>query len=195
MGNDKMIVTIISPGSAGKLVKSRFSNADEAWWFIHALVSKDVRIVTDLHKTLDTTDKDVPLGAPAIIVSFVGSSGKTFDEAEADSRARIKSGQAVFALLVHRRGKSYALTNEPGSKAWAVDIVHKALQSQQSLADGGASASAAAADVDLHFFDDAADHVDSVEKYTGAFAHLFDPEGGIPFDQFTKSKAKLTDPK
>lgn len=120
-------------------------------------------VVSDLHKTLDTTSPDDATNLPddmkLVVLSFIGNRPTTIIMAVEDIKHRIASGQVAFGVLNFNRkmgrGKDRIITQE-GSKAHACQKMSAVL-----------------------FLDDAKDHVDSVLSL------------GIPSVRFLPKSQKL----
>lgn len=105
-------------------------------------------VVSDLHKTLDTTSPEDATNLPddmkLVVLSFIGNRPTTIIRAVEDIKHRIASGQVAFGVLNFNRkmgrGKDRIITQE-GSKAHACQKMSAVL-----------------------FLDDAKDHVDSVSS-------------------------------
>ena len=113
-------------------------------------------VVSDLHKTLDTTSPDDPTNLPddmkLVVLSYIGSSPATIIKAVKDIKHRIASGQVAFGVLNFNRkmgrGKDRIITVE-GSKAHACQKMAAVL-----------------------FLDDAMDHVDSAKSLEITSVHF-----------------------
>lgn len=110
-------------------------------------------VVTDLHKTLDTTSPSkvpsLPEDTKMVVLSYIGTSQSTLTDAVSDVKERIKTGQVVFGVFCFHRGHRGAVTTEEGSKAHVCQILKPIL-----------------------FLDDALDHVKSVDTL-GVQTHRF----------------------
>ena len=103
-------------------------------------------VVSDLHKTLDSTSPhdatDLPDDMKLVVLSFIGKRRNTLIKAVMDIKHRIASGQVAFGVLNFNRGNDKrCIFTEEGSKAYACLKMSAVL-----------------------FLDDAVDHVDSVSS-------------------------------
>jgi hypothetical protein len=134
--------------------------------------------VIDMHNVLDLFENDSvtpfqSLEGIRICISWVGNpDGEIGKALVPDMYSRIKSGQILFGIICSKRGKrnkikpNKSICVEPGSKAY---IINKLAEWSKCN--------------EIHFFDDAPDHIDSVDSLERDVKTYLVPKGsnGINF--------------